>query len=74
MQITHDEEGEQRLAGLAVNDYPDGSMDLDAWERADAMPEGPEKVAELRRLRRAIRRQASLVPRQACATARRASP
>ena len=51
MQITHDEEGERRWAGLAVNDYPDGSMDLDAWERADAMPEGPEKVAELQRLR-----------------------
>ncbi len=50
VQIMNDEEGEQRLAGFAVNDYPDGSMDLDAWERADAMPEGPEKVAELRRL------------------------
>ena len=51
VQITHDEEGERRWAGLAVNDYPDGSTDLDAWERADAMPEGPEKVAELKRLR-----------------------
>lgn len=51
VQITHDEEGERRWAGLAVNDYPDGSMDLEAWEGADAMPEGPEKVAELQRLR-----------------------
>jgi hypothetical protein len=51
VQITHDEEGERRWAGLAVNDYPDGSTDLDAWERADAMSEGPEKVAELKRLR-----------------------
>ena len=50
MQITHDEEGERRWAGLAVNDYADGSTDLDAWERADAMPEGPQKVAELKRL------------------------
>ena len=50
VQITHDEEGERRWAGLAVHDYPDGSTDLDAWERAEAMPEGPEKVAELKRL------------------------
>lgn len=50
VQFMNDEEAEQRLAGFAVNDYPDGSMDLDAWERADAMPEGPAKVAELRRL------------------------
>lgn len=51
VQITQAEEGDSRWAGLAVNDYPDGSTDLDAWERADAMPEGPEKVAELKRLR-----------------------
>ncbi len=51
VQITHSEEGDSHWAGLAVNDYPDGSTDLDAWERADAMPEGAEKVAELKRLR-----------------------
>jgi hypothetical protein len=51
VQMTHAEEGDSRWAGLVVHDYPDGSTDLDAWERADAMPEGPEKVAELERLR-----------------------
>lgn len=51
IQITHEEAGERRGALFAVNDYPDGSMDLDAFERADAMPEGPDKVAELKRLR-----------------------
>jgi hypothetical protein len=50
VQITHDEDGERRWAGLAFHDYADGSMDLDAWERAEAMPEGAEKVAELKRL------------------------
>jgi hypothetical protein len=51
VQLTHEEAGERRWAGLAVNDYPEGSTDLDAWERADGMPEGPAKAAELKRLR-----------------------
>jgi hypothetical protein len=51
LQLTHEEAGERRSAVFAVNDYPEGSMDLDAWERADAMAEGPAKTAELKRLR-----------------------
>ncbi|MGH8238242.1 MAG: hypothetical protein ACREXP_14655, partial [Steroidobacteraceae bacterium] len=51
VQITHEEADGKFWSGLAVNDYPDGSSDQDAWERADAMPEGPAKVAELKRLR-----------------------
>jgi len=51
VQITHEEEGGEFWSGLAVNDYPDGVSDQDAWERADAMPEGPAKVMELKRLR-----------------------
>jgi hypothetical protein len=51
VQITHDEEGGEYWSGFAVNDYPDGSSDPAVWEAADAMPEGPAKVAELKRLR-----------------------
>jgi hypothetical protein len=50
IQITHEEAGDRHGALFAVNDYPDGSTDLDAWERADALPEGPAKDAEMKRL------------------------
>jgi hypothetical protein len=51
IQITHDQQDGRRWAGFAVNEYPEGSTDLDAWDRAKAMPEGADKTAELQRLR-----------------------
>ena len=51
IHITHDEVGEQRGAVFAVNDYPEGSLDPSVWEKADAMPAGPAKDAEMKRLR-----------------------
>lgn len=51
IQITYDQAGDRHAAYFAVNDYPDGSQDLDAWERADALPKGPARDAELKRLR-----------------------
>jgi hypothetical protein len=51
IQITQEQAGNRHGMVFAVNDYPDGSTDLDAWERADALPEGPAKVAEMKRLR-----------------------
>ena len=50
IQLTHSESGGRRWAGLVFHDYKDGPMDLDAWERAEAMPAGPEKDAEIARL------------------------
>ena len=51
IQITHEEEGGQQGTQFAVNDYPEGSADPAVWDPADAMPEGPAKVAEMKRLR-----------------------
>jgi hypothetical protein len=51
IQITHEEAGGQHGSVFAVNDYPEGSADPAVWEPADAMPEGPAKVAEMKRLR-----------------------
>jgi hypothetical protein len=51
IQITHEEAGGQKGSVFAVNDYPEGSADPAAWEPLDAMPEGPAKAAEMKRLR-----------------------
>jgi hypothetical protein len=51
IQMTFDESDGQRRAAFIVHDYPDGSNDLDAWEKADAMPAGAAKDAELKRLK-----------------------
>lgn len=50
IQITHEEAGGQHGSVFAVNDYPEGSADPAVWERAEAMAEGPAKVAEMKRL------------------------
>jgi hypothetical protein len=50
VQITHAEEAGERWAALVVSDRPDAPMDLDAWEKAEAMPEGAAKQAEMKRL------------------------
>lgn len=50
VQITHAEEAGERWAALVVSDRPDAPMDLDAWEKAQAMPEGAAKQAEMKRL------------------------
>lgn len=50
IQMTQSEDDGRRWAAFIVNDYPDASMDLDAIEKAQAMPEGAAKQAELKRL------------------------
>lgn len=50
IQLTHSESGGKRWAGLIFHDYQDGPMDLEAWEKAEAMPAGAAKEAELKRL------------------------
>ena len=51
VQMTYDEEDGKRRAVFMVNDYPEGPNDLDAWDKAVAMPEGAAKEAEIKRLR-----------------------
>jgi hypothetical protein len=51
IHMTYGEHDGKRRAMFEVHDYPDGSMDLDAWEKAEAMPEGAAKAAELARLK-----------------------
>lgn len=50
IQMTQAEDNGKRWAAFIVNDYPDASMDLDAFEKAQAMPDGPAKQAEMKRL------------------------
>ncbi len=50
IQLTHSESGGKRWAGLVFHDYQDGPMDLEAWEKAEAMPAGEAKDAEIKRL------------------------
>jgi hypothetical protein len=49
-QVVNFEQGEEdghRKAGLAINDMPDAPMDLDAIDRLEKMPDGPEKNAAI---------------------------
>lgn len=50
VQITHAEEAGERWAALVVSDRPDAPMDLGRLAKAQAMPEGPQKQAEMERL------------------------
>jgi len=50
IQLAHSEYGGKRWAGLVFHDYQDGPMDLDAWEKAEAMPAGEAKDTEIKRL------------------------
>jgi hypothetical protein len=40
----------KRAAGLAINDYPDHSMDIEKLSKIEAMPDGPAKKAEVDKL------------------------
>lgn len=51
VQITHSEADGRRWAGLVVSDRPDEPLDMEWANRVQAMPDGPEKEAELRKLR-----------------------
>lgn len=50
IQMTQSEDGGKRYAAFMVNDYPEAPMDLEAYEKAQAMPEGPAKQAEMKRM------------------------
>ncbi len=45
IQLTQNEYDGVRWAALVVSDRPEKSMDLDAWQKFTALPEGPEKKA-----------------------------
>lgn len=51
VQITHAEEDGKRWAGFVVSDRPDAPLDLAAWQKGEAMPDGPAKEAEMKRLK-----------------------
>jgi hypothetical protein len=44
VQLIQEEENGERRAALVISDRPDQPLDLDALERARAMPEGPAKT------------------------------
>lgn len=50
IQFTHGEEDGKRRAALVISDRPDKPIDFAALAKYTAMPEGPEKAAELKRL------------------------
>lgn len=50
VQLLHQESDGRREAGLIINDRPDRPMDVEAYERFKAMPEGPEKAAAEKKL------------------------
>ncbi|MBI2362063.1 MAG: hypothetical protein HYV15_01590 [Elusimicrobia bacterium] len=50
VQLTHQESDGKREAGLIVNDRPDRPMDIEAYQRFLALPEGPEKAAAEKKL------------------------
>jgi len=49
VQLYSDENGSERSAGIRVNDQPDAPMDLEAGVLALSMPDGPARLAALRR-------------------------
>jgi hypothetical protein len=51
IQMTFDESDGQRRAAFIVHDYPDGSNDFDAWDKAAALPDAAAKEAEFKRLK-----------------------
>lgn len=51
IQITHEEYDGQRWAAFVVSDRPDAPVDMDAWLKAEAMPDGLAKQAEMQRLK-----------------------
>jgi len=50
IQFTHQEQDGKRRAALIISDRPDKPLDFAALAKYTAMPEGPEKEAELKRL------------------------
>lgn len=50
IQFTHQEEEGRRRAALIISDRPEKPLDFAALAKYTAMPEGPEKAAELKRL------------------------
>ena len=50
IQLTQNEQGGRRWAAMVVNDRPDTPLDFDLARRISAMPEGPERAAEIQRV------------------------
>jgi hypothetical protein len=50
IQLTQNEQGGRRWAGMVVSDRPDAPLDFDLAQRISSMPEGPERTAELQRV------------------------
>jgi hypothetical protein len=50
IQITQNEAGGRRWAGLVVSDRPDTPLDFDLAVRISQMPEGPERTAAIQRI------------------------
>jgi hypothetical protein len=50
IQLTQNEQGGRRWAAMVVNDRPDAPLDFDLARRITAMPEGPERAAEIQRV------------------------
>jgi len=51
VNLEHWEEDGKRAAGLYINDMPDAPMDMERFSRIGAMKDGPEKQAEIAKLK-----------------------
>lgn len=51
VNLEQSEQGGRRDAGLSINDYPGKPMDVEKLSRLESMPDGPEKNAQIAKLR-----------------------
>ena len=50
IQLTQNEQGGRRWAGMVVTDRPDTPLDFDLAQRISSMPQGPERDAAIQRV------------------------
>jgi hypothetical protein len=50
VQLTHSQQGTDRWAALVVSDRPDAPLDMELYQKTMALPDGPAKQEEIKRL------------------------